>query len=86
MLQVKTKGRPDSQQTGSANSSRDPLGTEEKGPGRDIRPGPLDRAICCCKSCVYELLLDKLKLIGTDATHRAHVILGQFGRVDLYLV
>ena len=31
MLQVKTKGRPDSQQTGSANSSRDPLGTEENG-------------------------------------------------------
>lgn len=40
----------------------------------------------CCKSCVYELLLDELKLIGTDAAHRAHVILGQLGRVDLNLV
>ena len=86
MLQIKTKGRPDSRQAESANSSRDPLGTEEKGPGRDIRPGPLDRAMCCCKSCAYELLLDELKLIGTDAADRAHVILGQLGRVDLNLI
>ena len=41
--------------------------------------------MCYCKPCVYELLLDKLELIGTDATDRAHVVLGQFGRVDLYL-
>lgn len=42
--------------------------------------------MCYCKPCVYELLLDKLELIGTDATDRAHVVLGQFGRVDLYLI
>ena len=33
-----------------------------------------------------KLLLDELKLIGADAAHRAHVVLGQLGRVDLYLV
>ena len=76
MLQIETNGRPDSRQTGSANSSRDPLGTEEKGPGRDDRPEPLDRAMFGCLPCVCELLLDELKLIGTDAAHRAHIILG----------
>ena len=86
MLQIETKGRSDSQQTGSANSNRDPLGAEEKGPGRDIRPGPLDRAICCREPRADELLLDELKLIGTDAADRAHVVLGQLGRVDLNLV
>lgn len=45
MLQIETNSRPDSQQTGLANSSRDPLGTEEKGSGRGDRPGPLDRAM-----------------------------------------
>ena len=86
MLQIETKGRPDSQQTGLANSNRDPLGAEKKGPGRDIRPGPLDRAICCREPRADELLLDELKLIGTDAADRAHVVLGQLGRVDLNLV
>ena len=42
--------------------------------------------MCCCKSCACELLLDELKLIGADAAHRAHVILGQLGRVDLNLI
>jgi len=86
MLQVKTNGRPGSRQTGSANSSRDPLGAEEKGPGRDFRPGPLDRAMFCFEPRADELLLDELKLIGTDAAHRAHIILGQLGRIDLNLV
>ena len=86
MLQIKTKGRPDSRQAESANSSRVPLGTEEKGPRPRNRPGALGQSYVRLSPCVCELLLDELKLIGTDAAHRAHVILGQLGRVDLNLV
>ena len=107
MLQIKTKGRPDSRQTGLANSSRDPLGTEEngspatpttpgdpfssvpkgsKGPRPGYPTGALGQSYVRLSPCVYELLLDELKLIGADAAHRAHIILGQLGRIDLNLV
>ena len=86
MLQIETNGRPDSRQTGSANSSRDPLGTEEKGLRTGYPTGALGQSYVRLSPCACELLLDELKLIGTDAAHRAHVILGQLGRIDLNLV
>ena len=62
-----------------------PWGRRKRAPAENSTEA-LGQSYVRLSPCVSELLLDELKLIGTDAADRAHVVLGQLGRVDLNLV